>query len=119
MKITESKLRRIIRKAIVENLDIEQSAEEKLGQLMSDPVNDPENWLAGFELGMSTGVIEVLENKYEGEYKVKMPYTISQYCYTHFRTIENRRDFGREHPFRIFPTAQYITVIIAAEQKMQ
>ena len=115
MKITKSELRRIIRRTIVETIDIEpQTPEEKIAQLMSDPVGEPENWLQGFELGMAAGIIEVIETEdsWEGQYRVKMPFSIAQHCYRDAETIKNRRDFGYDHPFYIFPTSQYITIVV-------
>ena len=119
MKLTKRQLSRIIQKVIAETVDIEpQSPEEKIAQLMSDPVGDPETWLQGWELGLATGVIEeiITDPLFVGQYRVKPPKSIAAPMYDASYTIDNRRDFGHDHPFRIILGRGYFTVIIPSEQ---
>ena len=91
---------------------------EKLGKLMSNPIDIPEDFLQGFELGVATGAIKVHDHIAAGQfpgaleqYTVSVPHDISQYFIgqAHLTT-------GRAHPFRIILMAHpYMKILLNPE----
>ncbi len=115
MKITRQQLRRIILESQRE-INIEpQTIEEKLGQLMSDPLGRPEDFLTGFELGVNIGTIQVHQHFTKDQF----PGSLEQFTVTipdkiraRFEGVAHRtRDIV--HPFRIILMGYpYIKIVI-------